>query len=139
MYPRYASLVIAAFAATLTACGTDTTTNVLPGAEPVVSAPDYAVTLADGTIQLTVGEVKAFTVSARVKKSRTVRWSSSNTTVATVSSTGTVTAKTVGTALVTATASKALPSRGAPLLTTWDLVRFEARTFKFSTYLSQVI
>lgn len=105
MYPRYASLVIAAFAATLTACGSDTTTNVLPGAEPVVSAPDYAVTLADGTIQLTVGEVKAFTVSSRVKKSRTVRWSSSNTTVATVSSTGTVTAKTVGTALVTATAS----------------------------------
>ncbi len=105
MHPRYASLVLAAFVATLTACGTDNATNVLPGAEPVVSAPDYAVTLADGTIQMTVGEVKAFTVSARVKKSRTVRWSSSNTTVATVSSTGTVTAKVVGTAQITASGS----------------------------------
>ena len=113
MHPRMQRLVFAATVVVLTACGGDVPVSPLDMLEP--SGADgtaaYAVTLADGTMQIDVGESVTLRASSSVRRSRTIRWSSSNTSVVSVSSTGTVTGRAVGAATVTATGSNGSTSR----------------------------
>ncbi len=108
MHPRMQRLVFAATVVALTACGRDvpvSPTDILAPSESDGTTANYAVTLADGTTQITVGEVVTLRASTTVRRSRTIRWSSTNTSVVSVSSTGTITGRAAGTGTVTALGS----------------------------------
>jgi hypothetical protein len=65
----------------------------------------YAVTLADGSTQINVGESVTLRASSTVRRSRMIRWSSSNSSIVSVSSSGTITGRAAGAATVTARGS----------------------------------
>lgn len=107
MHPRMQRLVFAATAFVLTACGGDVPVSPTDLFNPsgADGAAAYAVTLADGTQQIDVGESLTLQASASVRRSRTIRWSSSNTSIVSVSSRGTIAGRAAGTATVTAQGS----------------------------------
>ncbi len=108
MHPRMQRLVFAATVVVLTACSQDgpvSPTDMLNPSEAGGATASYAVVLADGSTQLKVGESVTLRASTLVRLSRTVWWSSSNTSVVSVTSTGTSTGRAVGTATVTALGS----------------------------------
>lgn len=82
----------------LVACGTEGEKD-----EPVINVT--GVTLSKSTLSMKVGEEELLTVTVIPANAtdKTVRWASSNTTVATVSSSGLVSAKAKGTTTITAT------------------------------------
>ena len=69
----------------------------------VAAQPTPTVTLSDITATLIVGATKTLTATVTNASNKNVTWSTSNQAVATVSSTGLVTAKAVGTTTITAT------------------------------------
>lgn len=79
--------------------------HVLYEEEPVVDVT--SVTITDGDIELAVGDTKTLTATVAPSDAadKSLTWASSNTAVATVDSTGKVTAVATGTAEITATAS----------------------------------
>ncbi len=108
MHPRMQRLVFAATVVALTACGRDvpvSPTDILAPSEEDGTTANYAVILADGTTQITVGEAVTLRASTSVRRSRTIRWSSTNTSVVSVSSVGTITGRAAGAATVTALGS----------------------------------
>ncbi len=108
MHPRMQRLVIAATVVALTACGRDvpvSPTDILAPSEADGTTANYAVVLADGTTQISVGEVVTLRASTTVRRSRTIRWSTTNTSVVSVSSVGTITGRAAGAATVTALGS----------------------------------
>jgi len=107
MHPRMQRLVFAATVCVLTACGGDVPVSPTDLFNPsgAEGAAAYAVTLADGTQQIDVGESLTLQASAWVRRSRTIRWSSSNASIVSVSSRGTIAGRAAGTATVTAQGS----------------------------------
>jgi hypothetical protein len=107
MHPRIQRLVFAATVVALTACGGDVPVSPIDILTP--SGADgpaaYAVTLADGSTQINVGESVTLRASSTVQRSRMIRWSSSNSSIVSVSSSGTITGRAVGAATVTALGS----------------------------------
>jgi hypothetical protein len=107
MHPRMQRLVFTATVVTLTACGGDVPVSPADtfnrsGAD---GAAAYAVTLSDGTKQIGVGESVTLRGSSSESRGRTLRWSSSNTSVVSVTSSGTISGRAVGAATVTARGS----------------------------------
>jgi hypothetical protein len=107
MHPRIQRLVFAATVVVLTACGGDVPVSPIDMLTP--SGADgtaaYAVTLADGSTQINVGESVTLRASSTVRRSRMIRWSSSNSSIVSVSSSGTITGRAAGAATVTARGS----------------------------------
>src|SRR6266542_3024841 len=92
-----ATLLLGASVLVLAACGNETTTPPTPVASVTVTPAAAAV---GATVQLTATTKDA---AGNVLTGRTVTWTSSNTTVATVNAAGLVTGAAAGTATITAT------------------------------------
>ena len=113
MHPRIQRLVFAATVVTLTACGGDVPVSPVDtfnrsGAD---GAAAYAVTLGDGTKQIGVGESVTLRGGSSASRGRTLRWSSSTTSVVSVTSSGTISGRAVGAATVTARGSNGTSSQ----------------------------
>ena len=104
MHPGIQRLVFAATVVTLAACGGDVPASPVDtfNRSEADGAAAYAVTLGDGTKQIGVGESVTLRGSSSPSRGRTLRWSSSNTSVVHVTSSGTISGRAVGAATVTA-------------------------------------
>jgi len=105
MHPMKLRLALAAIVLLATAC--DQTSPVSPLSPSSAGDPEaqYAVTLTDGSRQIHIGESLTLQVGSRLRRSRTIRWSSSNPSVASVNSSGTVTGRAIGSATILASGS----------------------------------
>lgn len=120
------TLIFTAVAAGLAACGDKHTTDITvcpagtTGVPPNCSVGRVtSVSVAPTNVNLTVGvtQILAATVVADAGVSRTVTWRSASPSVATVSSTGLVTAVAPGTAIITAISSADTTKQGSATIT----------------------
>ncbi|WP_309671599.1 Ig-like domain-containing protein, partial [Gemmatimonas sp.] len=98
-------ILLSASVVIITACGHDipvAPADNLTTGEAVKVDPISASAVSDGVTEIKLGQTTTLQTSAAFRRSRTTRWSSSNSNVVSVNSSGAITGRSLGTATVTA-------------------------------------